>query len=245
MHWDGEKVKFASGEVKERLVICLQHVGSEDQPRFLGAPQTPDGTGAAQCEALVRYVDESGIGNLLIGHVWDTTSSNTGCNLGAAVLLDKAMNQANLWLGCRRHVAERHCVHANETVCGKTKSPEESLFKNFKEQFDSLDTSNVQKYEWAGDESSPIGPYKFATERALNISEWAEKWFEEGVFPREDYRELTELLTYVLHGNFRRKGSNKDKPPENVDFKMERPGAFRHARCMAKAIYNIKMFLLL
>ena len=113
-------------------------------------------------------------------------------------------------------------MHANETVFGKTKSLEESLLKNFKEQFDSLDTSNVQRYEWAGDESSPIGPYKFATERALNIREWAEKYFEEGVFPREDCRELAELLTYVLYGNIRRKGANKDKPPQNVDFKMER-----------------------
>ena len=47
MHWDGKKIKFASGEVQERLVICLQQVGSEDQPRFLGAPQTPDGTGCS------------------------------------------------------------------------------------------------------------------------------------------------------------------------------------------------------
>ena len=61
MHWDGKKFKFASGEVQERLVICLQQVRSEDQPRSLGAPRTPDGTGAAQCEALVRHVDVSGI----------------------------------------------------------------------------------------------------------------------------------------------------------------------------------------
>ena len=48
MHWDGKKVKFASGEVQERLIIRLQQVGAKDQPRFLGAPQTPDGTGAVQ-----------------------------------------------------------------------------------------------------------------------------------------------------------------------------------------------------
>ena len=100
------------------------------------------------------------------------------------------------------------------------KSLEESLFKNFKEQFDSFDTSNVQRYEWAGDESSPIGPYKFATERAVNTRGWAEKCFEEGLFPREDDRELAELLTYVVHGKIRRKGANIDKPPKNVDFKM-------------------------
>ena len=57
MHSDGKKVTFASGEVQERLVICLQQVGLEDQPRFLGAPQTPDGTGAAQCEAQALTPD--------------------------------------------------------------------------------------------------------------------------------------------------------------------------------------------
>ena len=35
-------------------------------------------------------------------------------------------------------------MHANETVCGKTKSPEESLFKNFKEQVTSKDSNGQE-----------------------------------------------------------------------------------------------------
>ena len=48
LHFDGKKVQFNSREVHERLVICLQQVDSEEIPKFLGAPQTENGKGAAQ-----------------------------------------------------------------------------------------------------------------------------------------------------------------------------------------------------
>jgi hypothetical protein len=246
LHWDGKQVKFQSGDIEERLVICLQQVCSEKQPHFLGAPQTPDGTGAAQVEAIVRYIDDSGIEDQIIGHVWDTTASNTGCNMGAAVILDKALGRANLWLGCRRHASERHVVHANAAVFGPTKSPEEALFKDFKNNFDFLDIEDLQMYPWEGDESASNGPYKFSTERALSVKVWAEKCCSTGVFPREDYRELLELITHVLNGEIVRKSVvNRDAAPKVVAFKMERPGAFHHARFMAKSIYYIKMYMLL
>ena len=211
----------------------------------LGAPFTPNGKGEAQAEAVVRYIDETGIEDQVIAHVWDTTASNSGCNIGAAILLDRALGRANLWLACRRHAAERHVVHANTAVLGPTKGPEEPLFKLFHDNFDSLDKTRVQKYKWAGDECSAIGPFKFETERALDVKAWAEECCKTGVFPREDYRELLELITHVLGGRIVRTSIvNKEAPPRAVEFQMERPGAFHHARFMAKAIYFIKMFML-
>ena len=242
LHFDGKKVKFESGEVEEHLIICLQQVASGSQGRFLGAPQLPDGTGAAQCEALVRYIDENGIENQLIGHCWDTTSANTGCNSGAAVLLDKHCDAAHLWIACRRHAGERHCVHANDIVRGPTKSPEEKLFKHFKENFHFLDTTQLQRYQWIGDENSPTGPYHFSTEMAMDVRSWAEACCIHGTFPREDYRELLELLTFALGGTIRRKLLRGVKV---VEFRMQLPGAYDHVRFMAKAIYYVKMFLLL
>ena len=170
LHFDGKKVKFESGVVEERLIICLQQVASGDQGRFLGAPLLPDGTGAAQCVALVRYIDQNGIENQLIGHCWDTTAANTGQNMGAAVLLDKHCEKAHLWIACRRHAGERHCVHANTIVRVPTKSPEKKLFKKFKENFQFLDKNDLQQYQWLGDEDSPIGPYHFSTAMALEVS---------------------------------------------------------------------------
>ena len=116
----GKKIKYESGDIQERLVICLQQICSITQPRFIGAPQLPDGKGVSQCEALIRYIDKHGIEKQLVGHCWDTTSANTGYNIGAAILLHKACGKAHLWFACRRHAAERQCVHANMQARGPT-----------------------------------------------------------------------------------------------------------------------------
>ena len=246
LHWDGKIVKFQSKVTEDHLVICLQHVSSGTQPQFVSAPQTPNGTGVAECEAVVRYIDQLKIEDQIIGHVWDTTPSNTGRHSGVAILLDKALERANLWLGCRRHSSERHIVHANEVVCGKTSNPEDPLFKRFKEMFDQLDTTDLHTFSWDGDEVSLVGPYKFATERALAVKEWAEQCCIRGSFPREDYRELLELITHMLGGTIKRRSEvNKEAPPRVVQFNMLCPGTIHHARFMAKAIYYRKMFMTL
>lgn len=241
LHIDGKKVKFESGAVEERLVICLQQVDSGEIPRFLGAPQTPNGKGAAQCEAMIRYIDDNGIEDQLIGHCWDTTASNTGCHSGAAILLDRALGRASLWIACRRHAAERHIVHANETVCGESKSPEEQLFAHFKKNFNQLDTSVVHQFQWPTDDASPSS--LFITERASSVKTWAEACSVTGSFPREDYRELLELVIHSLNGKITRRSAKTGKLRE-VPFHMEDPGAFHHARFMSKAIYYLKMFML-
>lgn len=119
MQWDAKKVKFKSGIEEERLVICVQNVSDKEQ-QFIGAPSMQDGTGLSQCDALVRYIDNAGIENLLIGHVWDTTASNSGPHNGSVIRLERSLDKALLWLGCRRHIAERHCVHAYLAIRGKT-----------------------------------------------------------------------------------------------------------------------------
>ena len=137
---------------------------------------------------------------------------------------------------------ERHSVHANTIVRGPTKSPEEKLFKKFKENFQFLDKNDLPQYQWLGDEDSPIGPYHFSAAISLEVRSWVEACCVHGTFPREDYRELLELLTFTLGGTFRRKLLRGVKI---VDFKVELPGAYLHIRFMAKAICYIKMFLFL
>ena len=147
-------------------------------------------------------IDHYGIEDHIIGHCWDTTASNTGKNIGAAKLLDNALGRANLWFACRRHASERHIVHANEAVAGKTKSPEEELFKRFKAYFKFIDTdpNKLQSFPWESDQISLYGPYRFTTERALEVKAWSEKCCADGSFPREDYREFLELITQVKYG---------------------------------------------
>ena len=118
----------------------------------------------------------------------------------------------HLWIACRRHADERHCVHANTIVRGPTKSPEDKLFKHFKENFEFLDRTVLRKYKWLGNEASPTGSYQFSTEMAsegpeavlLVVQSWAESSCIYGIFPREDYRELLALLYFVLGAKIRR-----------------------------------------
>lgn len=69
-------------------------------------------------------------------------------------------------------------------------------------------------------------------EQAKEVKVWVEKCLKKKVFPREDYRELCELMAVFLDANL---------PNE---FAMRCPGADHHARFMSKAIYYLKIYLL-
>ena len=60
--------------------------------------------------------------------VFDTTGSNTGRWNGI-------ITRALFWLACRHHIPELFIKHANIAVRGPKKGPEDSLFKDIKEQF--------------------------------------------------------------------------------------------------------------
>ena len=94
---------------------------------------------------------------------------------------------------------ECYIVDAIEIVCGSTKSPEEKLFKQYKETFEELDMTELENFPWESDEMSQIDPYKFTTKIALEVQNWAEdKVRVRGSFPRENYRELLKLITHIL-----------------------------------------------
>ena len=77
---------------------------------------------------------------------------------------------------------------------------------------------------------------------ALEVRSWAVSCCIHGTFPREDYRELLKLMTFAYGGTIHR---NLLCGVKVVEFKVQVPGAYDHVRFMAKAIYYIKMFLLL
>ena len=102
-----------------------------------------------------------------MGGVFDTTSSNTGVREGAMVYLERILDKKLLWLACRHHIAELHIKHAYTKIMFQTNSPEDPLFKYFKEWFMSAradpefpDTNTFRRYDWGeGDEGVPCGPY--------------------------------------------------------------------------------------
>ena len=69
-------------------------------------------------------------------------------------------------------------------------------------------------------------------QEAKSVLAWAERELEKNTWPREDYRELLRLSIVVLGGNV-------------PGFQFLQPGPDHHARWMSKALYFLKMKLLL
>lgn len=97
-------------------------------------------------------------------------------------------------------------------------------FKKFQQAWANINKTNFKP-----------GVLDTTVKKALNDTTstltFAQKSLQQDQQPREDYRELLELLVCFLGGT----------PPRGIFFRV--PGAFHHARWMAKAIYCIKMFL--
>ena len=67
------------------------------------------------------YIDKS----IIIGLVFDTTSTNSGHISGIVVRLEKHFGRNLLQLACRHHIAELVCGAACRNIYGPTQSPNE------------------------------------------------------------------------------------------------------------------------
>ena len=138
------------------------------------------------------------------------------------------LQHAVLELECRKHVQEVHVTHANKAVFGTTKGPEKSHYRKFKNAWSSLekDTSNMVMFD-----RDMYAAYPFLVEKARLSLKWADSNFQKKTFPRDDYKELNELIVVYLGGQV------------PGGFKPKRKGAMHEARFMADAIYLISMEL--
>ena len=74
----------------------------------------------------------------ITGLVFDTTSSNTGTEIGACKLLEEYLEKAILWLACRHHIYELHIKHVVEAVTGNTKDPGVRLYRRLRAEWSSI-----------------------------------------------------------------------------------------------------------
>ena len=111
---------------------------------------------------------------------------------------------------CTNHVLKfcQTCNTVQDTESNITYSigPNDALFKRFRVWY--LAESNNARLNntvfpdptsfvtWEWNETSSTGLYK----NSLNCLTWAKQRLTDGTFPREDYRELCELLNSVLGG---------------------------------------------
>ena len=189
-------------------------------------PETRSGTGAAEADIVTGLLTDWGVMVQVKGLVFDTTASNTGRENGACKFIEEWLKSPIMWLGCRHHIAELHIMNVVKTVTGTTTDPGVGMFRRLKKEWSELliDHDNLVIFD-----ISDLVPK--LQEEAKTVLEWAIEQQDKKVWPREDYKELLDLLIVSLGGKVK-------------DFSFKMPGADHHARWMLKVIYYLKIRLL-
>ena len=222
LHWDSKLLPDIAGnkETVDRIAILVTGGGEE---MLLGVPKIGRGTGKDQAEACLIALDDWGLRGQVRGLVFDTTASNTGLKNGACTFLEDSVGQELAWVACRHHVMEVVLASVFNTLFGASRGPDVAMFKRFKQRWPCLEKN---KYEVASDDMfdahTSILRADMITFCKVALAE---------SHPRDDYEEFLKLSLIFLGGG------------DGVTVLFRSPGAYHHARWMAKAIYCIKICL--
>lgn len=223
LHWDGKLLfDLLQRKMVDRLPVVVTNGKIE---RLLGVPKMEDSKGLTQANAVYEVLVDWGINTSIKAICCDTTASNLGVKKGAAVLLKRLLETKLMFLPCRHHVFELVLRSVFEIKMPGTVGPNVQLFKNFQDSWKSIDQTRYK----VGIEDKTV-QRQITSEKIEEISSFVLDALQ-NLQPRDDYKELLQL-TLIFLGLVR---------PENVSFRF--PGAFHHARWMAKAIYCLKLFI--
>ena len=228
VHYDGKTLKQFHDQihsVKKRSVIVTSPDLESDQ--VLAVPITPSNSGKNQKEVIMNTLNDWDLSSQVFGLGFDTTSDNTGKYNGSAVLIEKSLGEAVLWVACPHHFYELHVKKAARMFYGETNSPEENIYKTLKSSWNDIeiDYDDLDLFDWHKAEGTCIA------DQAKEVLVFYRSLLENNTFPREDLKELLSLVLVWLG--------------EKVDgFKFQTPGALSHARFLMQAIYSMKISLL-
>lgn len=242
IHWDSKLVPEFTDKYK-RLDIMPVLVSCGSETKLLGVPSfSPE--------------DERSIGSIIgdVTHnllcewncsvdgaasmVFDTTSTNTGLWSGGCVELQRRLNKPLLWCACRKHIGELIVGGVFESLQIETsRSPEISMFKNFRTYFSHISQDNLSFPPYLNEFDCPSSNgMDLLNELQTDATDLATQLLtksDSNDIPREDYRELLQLLLFSFQS-----------PLPHMSFKFKKPGAIHKARWMAKVIYAVKLSLL-
>lgn len=233
LHFDGKIIQLMDGKTEDRLAIALSSPCNLSG-QFISSPAIPNGCGDTMAKCVYKVVSELGLLSSVHALVFDTTASNTGRLKGSSTLFEAMLDKAILWLACRHHIPELFIKHANIAIRGESKGPDDTLFKDFKNFFSFIE---VTKWSiW----TRPNSIRDWRCRRADEVLVWANEHMENTTWPREDYRELLELVVTYLGGSVKRvhRGEITVQP-----FQVRKPGAVHRARFMASCLYLLKICL--
>lgn len=230
IHWDGKRLIDSTSNQEqpgnvERLAIVVSGLG---ESKILAIPKLQSGTGLAQANAIFQTLEYWDIVKNIKGMGFDTTSSNTGQERGAAYILASKFEQPLMFFACRHHVAELLLKSAFvKTVEGSTCGPDIRLFDRFREEWNNLDTNNFT----GGIEEEEI-LVLFPEQCLYEITEFIKNQLSfHKTHARHDYIEFLELALVFLNKH-------------DSNYKLRKPGAVSRARWMAKGIYSFKIYSL-
>ena len=109
--------------------VYVTGVTDESTRKLLGVPETRYGTGTAEADVVQSLLTEWNVKREICGMVFDTTSRNSGAEIGACKCLEDWLGTPILWLACRHHVQELHLKRVVQGATGQTKEPGMALFK--------------------------------------------------------------------------------------------------------------------
>lgn len=223
LHWDGKLLfDLVKHEMVDRLPVVVTNGEVE---KLLGVPSLENGKGLTQANAIYDVLEDWGLLETVKALCCDTTASNLGNKNGSATLLEGLLKRNILYLPCRHHIFELILRCVFEKKMPGTTGPNVPLFKKFREAWERIDKMTYK----SGLEDEQVARFVTAdaVERIRSFVQEALKNLQ----PRDDYKELLQL-TLVFLGCV---------PSDSVTFRY--PGAFHHARWMAKAIYCLKIFI--
>ncbi|KYM93405.1 hypothetical protein ALC62_15995 [Cyphomyrmex costatus] len=222
IHWDGKIIPdIISCKQVDRLPIILSN-GQMEQ--ILDVPALEDGKGISQANAIYNALNSWGLCDSIKALCCDTTNANLGHKSGAAVILEKLLDNDLLYLPCRHHIFEIILAATFDQKLPGTSGPNVPLFKRFSNSWNTLDKSRYK------DDLAEKGIHPTLIGKVKDVTILIQNYLNE-FLPRDDYKEFLKLCLIFL----------KVMPSDKVKFR--KPGAFHHARWMAKAIYSLKIYL--
>ena len=118
--------------------------GSEGTEKLLGVAKLQVGvesgtTGKHIAEAVVNFVKERNLLELIATMHFDTTNTNTEKHTGACINLHNIIGRPLLWMACQKQVGEIHVGKAFDILEVEINaSPDLMVFKRFREDFSQI-----------------------------------------------------------------------------------------------------------
>ncbi len=147
------------------------------------------GTGESISNAVFETLRSWGLDKSVGGMCFDTTASNTGRKNGACVGVETKLGRNLLHFPCRHHIFELVLEAVFTTCFGPSSGPDILIFKRFKSKWYDMNPSNF---------CTSLDDEHLLFSNKTTIIEFVQNMLVAHHHPRDDYKELLELVLIVL-----------------------------------------------